>query len=54
MPIPSPKERPDLYDSDLMAERPEGWVNPIEAELPEHMRTSLEAVKKRKLKRAAE
>lgn len=27
--IPSPKERPDLYDSYDGAERPAGWVNPV-------------------------
>nr|CAB4128719.1 hypothetical protein UFOVP114_65 [uncultured Caudovirales phage] len=30
MPIPSPKQDPDIYSNDIPPERPEGWANPVE------------------------
>lgn len=41
MPIPSPEERPDLYDAFDGIDRPEGWKNTIST--PEHLQRLLAA-----------
>lgn len=41
MPMPSPQERPDLYDAFDGLDRPEGWKNPVST--PEHLQRLLDA-----------
>lgn len=41
MPIPSPQERPDLYDDYDGIDRPVGWKNTIST--PEHLQSLLDA-----------
>ena len=40
MPIPSPEERPDLYDAFDGIDRPEGWKNTIST--PDHIQRLLD------------
>ncbi|MEO7495276.1 MAG: hypothetical protein ABIV04_10020 [Massilia sp.] len=41
MPIPTPEERPDLYDYYDYIERPKGWVNPVRT--PERIQRLIDA-----------
>lgn len=41
MPIPSPQERPDLYDAFDGIDKPEGWKNSIST--PPHLQILLDA-----------
>lgn len=35
--MPSPAERPDLYDDLDLPDRPDGWVNPVTVDIPERI-----------------
>lgn len=40
-PMPTPAERPDLYDDFDGVERPAGWVNPVR--VPEYLQKLIDA-----------
>lgn len=41
--MPTPQERPDLYDDFDYPERPEGWVNPVR--VPDRIQKLIDARK---------